>query len=139
MSFDFNDGGFADSRSRDISKTGSAKGFQNKGSTPAKGFQNIPERKEPKGNQGAFQLSTSVGMGDTYLGRTERLHKRRPSPRREMMIPWRIILMIVGVLIIATMLWVCRDAISAFLSQVLSWVITIIVIIFLVKLFIFRR
>ncbi len=139
MSFDFNGEGAAGNRGDNMPKTGLEKGFQNTEGTPEKGFRNIPARKEHGGNLGVFQRSTPVRIGNTYSGRTGRFRRRRPSLKREIMIPWRIILTIAGILVLVAVLWVGRDAISAFLSQVLSWIITIIVIILLIRFFIFRR
>lgn len=141
MPFDFNEKKSPmDSQGANTPKTSSTRGFQNSGGTSAGGFTNFPERKKTNSDLETFKTpSTYTHTGTTYSRRTRRTQRNRPIQRREIVVPWRAILIVVGILIIIAALWVNRDAITAFLSQILSWVITIIVIIFLVKLFIFRR
>lgn len=65
--------------------------------------------------------------------------RRAPSPGPAFSIPWNIVLWVVGILAVVAGLWIFRDAISAFLSQVLSWVITILIILAIIRFFFFPR
>lgn len=141
MPFDFNgDEGKNNKKSGNgMYKAGVPHGFQNTESTSARGFQNTPARKNP-GNP--YPLSSSAQKEDTYWkrgGNVRRTQEKRSVPRGNIIIPWRVILMMIGVALFIAVLWIYRDAISAFLAQVLSWVITILIIVFLVKILIHRR
>lgn len=120
-------------------KTSVPHGFQNTGSTSAKGFQNAPVRKNPGNLYPPSSLAQKEDISWKREGNARRTREKRSVPRGNIIIPWRVILMIIGVVLFIAVLWIYRDAISAFLAQVLSWVITILIIVFLVKMFIHRR
>lgn len=105
------------------------------------GFQNRPELNK---NVGAFEASRPV-VSSSNGYRTNNKVPRRPvqrrvsSPANRFWIPWNIVFPIIGIILAIVLCWVFRDEITAFLSQVLGWIITILIIIFLIKYFIFPR
>lgn len=109
-------------------------GFQNKPS----GFQNRPERKTGiSGNTSLTPVSNSPARS------TPRVPVKRPATHRRGgnndfgTIPWNVVLPIIGLVALVILCVVFRDAITEFLVQVLTWIIMILVIIFLVKWLIF--
>lgn len=101
------------------------------------GFQNHPERKSNTTSE-VKPSNTPVSTG--YKPSIKGPH--RPSARRttagfsDFSIPWKIVLPIIILFIVLTICWIYRDAITSFLTQLLTWVIIIVVIIFLIRWFI---
>lgn len=103
------------------------------------GFQNKPEVKN--GGGGTSPTITP----DNENGRRKTTGSKRPSTRQRStgagnaQIPFGLLFTILGIAAVIICLWVFRDPISAFLTQVLTWVITVLIIIFLIKWFIFPK
>ena len=54
-------------------------------------------------------------------------------------IPWRIIFIIVAVLVLLIFLWIFREEITLFLTQLVVWVIIIVALVYIVKRILFGR
>ena len=113
------------------------------GNTPSVqngGFQRTPTPRRPDPTPTVPDVSIdsgySSGMGQGQNWNNHR--QRRSGPvRAGFDIPWRII---IPVLLIAAAIALCviyRDSITAFLSQILVWVFTIIVIVLLIRWLLF--
>lgn len=109
-------------------------GFQNKPS----GFQNRPESKA--GTSGNTSLTP---VNHSPARSAPRAPVKRPATHRRGVsndfgaIPWNVVLPIIGLIALVILCVVFREAITEFLVQVLTWIIMILVIIFLVKWLIF--
>ena len=103
------------------------------------GFQNRPEVKSGGG------VIMPLVIPENGNRRPKTTSPKRPSTRQRVstiwdtQIPFDLLFKIMGIVIVIICLWVFRDPISAFLTQVLTWVITVLIIIFLIKWFIFPR
>lgn len=103
------------------------------------GFQNRPEVRSGGG------VTPPSATPDNGNGRRKTAGPKRPSTRQRSsgagntQIPVGLLFTIIGIVVVIICLWVFRDPISAFLTQVLTWVITILIIIFLIKWFIFPK
>ncbi len=126
------------------------------------GFQNKPTRRDDyrdSGYQGAgYQNDDYRDCQNTSL-EPRRSHddyaisaptpqpQRRSAPKRppvrraptsSFSIPWNTVLPIIGIICVILFLYLFRSEISAFLSQILSWAITIIIIVLIFR-WLFRR
>ena len=103
------------------------------------GFQNRPEMKSGGG------VTPPSVTPDNRNGRRETVFPKRPPTRQRTIntenirIPFGLLFTILGIAVVIICLWVFRDPISVFLTQVLTWLITILIIIFLIKWFIFPQ
>ena len=90
------------------------------------GFQNPPQvgRAAPYRPDSGDHLYTPTPRPSPY---------RKPRVRRNVEIPWNILLPILGVILILVFLYVFRNEITAFLSTLLSWVIVLIIVIAILK------
>ena len=101
------------------------------------GFRDTPTPRRPDAVPDVPALSDEQSC---YPGRGQNWNTARTKrgiPAGGIDIPWRIV---IPVLLIAAAIALCviyRDSITAFLSQILVWVITIIVIVLLVRWLIF--
>lgn len=111
------------------------------------GFQNMPGRRDDYRDSGNTCLQPRPSYDDYALSTpvqppqrrdTVRRPHVRSAPRESFSIPWNTLVPIIGVLCAILFLYLYRNEISAFLSQILSWVFTIVVIVLIFKL-IFRR
>ena len=159
MAFDFKGGGASAPRPNNTS-TGSGSNYPSSlnniprpgGSNPSSipkpadtsatrnaGFQNRPEVKRGGG------ITPPAVTPDNGNGRRKTTGPKRPSTRQRSsgtgntQIPFGLLFTILGIAVVIICLWVFRDPISAFLTQVLTWVITVLIIIFLIKWFIFPK
>lgn len=104
----------------------------------AGGFQNRPQRRESSGGS-MKPAPREPNRPANSRGISRPPVRRAPSAYSSFSIPWNIVFWVLGILAVVVGLWVFRDAISAFLSQVLSWVIMILVILGIIRLFLFPR
>lgn len=96
------------------------------GNVPNHGFQDRPEvrpeRQQP----------------ERYGPPTQRRNRgRHRMPGRSYSIPWNIIVTIMAIAVILILCWTFRDLISAVLAQIFAWVIIILIIIYVIKKFLF--
>ena len=102
------------------------------------GFQNQPERRS--GSRGNKGVSSSSSQSTGYTPRKTGIKPpsiHRPSSGTN--IPWSSLLIIIGIIAIIAFCWIFREAITDFLMQLLTWVIIILIIIFVIKWFIFPK
>lgn len=150
MAFDFNGGGgFSPDNNTSPGFGGGSSGFGNppssSGSDNSFGSRNggFTDTPEVESGGGAFPPIVPPGVGS---GQRHPYRKRRQRTRRSFslganfpQVPFGVLMSILCVIVVVVCLWVYREAISAFLAQVLSWIITILIIVFLVKWFIFPK
>lgn len=104
------------------------------------GFQGTPTPRRPDAAPTVPAVNDDQGFNGFNRGQNWSAPQRKhniPAGGYGVNIPWRII---IPVLLIAAAIALCviyRDSITAFLSQILAWVITIIVIILLIRWLIF--
>lgn len=104
------------------------------------GFQDRPERKKDTGTLVPSRQISSDSNERRWQGKERKSTTRRTySPVNEFHIPWNIILPLIGIVVIVAFCWIYREAITDFLMQVLNWIFIILLIIFLIKWFIFPR
>lgn len=102
------------------------------------GFSNRPENRSGSNNDTAMRP-----VRNSPTRSTPRAPAKRPATQRSSSggyfasVPWRIVPPIIGIIILVILCVVFREAITAFLTQVLAWIIIILIIVFLVKWFIF--
>ena len=147
MAFDFNDSsrssGRRSSGSRgfpDFDQSGDSSNPFDDFDEPAgggTGFRNKPSRRSRPS-----QDTDMVPFGDDSRTPGSRVPSRRTSTRRRSGvslpdIPWRTLMPLIGIILAVVLCVIYRDAITSFLAQVLSWLITIGIIILLFKWLIF--
>lgn len=131
MAFDFKNSSNSTKKYKDPL---SGSEYSDSGNSTNIGFKNIP----------------TVKSSDSYLTSSPSTNTRRTNSRRtsspytsyrrsSIEIPWRLVIIVLTIVIIISCLWVYRDVITAFLMRLLSWVITLLIIVFLIKWFIFPR
>lgn len=108
--------------------------------TPPKstGFRNQPERRS--GSSGNTGLSPASPQQTGYTPRKTGIKPpsvHRPSSGSK--ISWNALLPIIGIIAIIAFCWIFREAITNFLMQLFTWVIIILIIIFVIKWFIFPK
>lgn len=108
------------------------------------GFQNRPgQRKHDRHGDSPLSVHTRSSQmrdrSDSGESRRNLPQRRRPDRRLDVRIPWEIVLPLVCVIVAVTMIWVFRDAITAFLSQLLSWAVMIVILVFIIKKMIFPK
>ena len=141
MPFDFqSDSSRTKSRSFDDF---SSDGFSSDGFSSSGGFRDMPsfgrddDADERPASRDDFSLTDRFDRSSQprRAPRTPRV-SRRPS---DFQFPWRIVLPVLAVIGIVVLCVVYRDAISAFLSQVLAWVLTVVIILLILRWLIFPR
>lgn len=143
MAFDFNNTPFKKKESDPLdysypsSSTSAPRGPQGAGpvSNPfgtglSSGFQNVPTRGP---DQSPIQKPNFVQPPQVY----DPPSVKQKRPPLNMNIPWRAILPVVLAIVVLAFLYVNRYAITAFFSQLISWIVTIVVLIIIFKLLIF--
>lgn len=104
------------------------------------GFQNRPGQRKHAPASPPSARPSYPRRDKGRRNRTGIYPSQRNSYRRTgFQVPWERLLPIIGILAVIAMLWICRDAITEFLSQILSWVVTLVVIVFIIKCFLFPR
>ena len=93
------------------------------------GFQNRPgQRKHNSYGDSPLSAHTTSSQTRGRINSREpgrNLPKRRSNRRIDVRIPWEIVLPLLCVIAAVAMIWIFRDAITAFISQLLSWAIMI--------------
>lgn len=119
------------------SDTSSASSMSTQSPHKSTGFQNQPVRRSSSGNA---EMTPSFSQKTGYSPRKTKI--KPPSVHQSssgMNIPWNILLPIIGIIAVVIFCWIFREEITNFLMQLLTWVIVILVIIFIVKWFIFPK
>lgn len=119
------------------SDTSSASSMSTQSLHKSTGFQNQPVRRSSSGNTG---MNPSFFQKTGYSPRKTKIQP--PSVHQfssGMNIPWNILLPIIGIIAVVTFCWIFKEEITNFLMQLLTWVIVILVIISIVKWFIFPK
>lgn len=159
MAFDFKGGGASTPRPNNTSSSSGSNYPSSLNNIPRPGGNNLSSIPRPTDTSAArntgFQNRPEVKSGggvtppsvtpDNGNGRRKTTSPKRPSTRQRTtntgntQIPFGLLFTILGIAVVIICLWIFRDPISAFLTQVLTWVITILIIIFLIKWFIFPK
>lgn len=140
MAFDFNGG----SRSQKPSASGHSNYSAHSSSAPhpsgspvlkPSGFQNRPKLKKDAGALRPSRPAASSSNGRRPNGNIHKrpMQRRMSVPMERFQIPWSIVFPIIGIILAVVLCWVFRDEITAFLTQVLAWFITILIIISIIK------
>lgn len=112
-------------------------------SSSSGGFKNTPETRDNSGKTGGSSPQNLSSFNDRQKG-TSSLGQI-PNNSREVrrvdsyQIPWRIVFPIIAIIAIAVVGFVFRDAITSFLAQVLTGLLSILIIIVIIKWLIFPR
>ena len=140
-------GGFSGFQNRPTGFSGTASRFQDRpNNTPDRqtGFQNKPSgfQNRPESRSGTNGGTSLTPVKKSPVRSAPRTPAKRPATHRGggsgmPAIHWNMVIPIIGIVILVVLCVVFREAITEFLVQVLTWVIMILVIIFLVKWFIF--
>ena len=94
-----------------------------------RGFQNPPHMKR------ADPYAPDYAKTHSYSPNTQPQPYRRPKAYRNVEIPWRYILPVLGVILLVVVLYIFRNEITSFLSMLLSWVIVLVIVVAILKSF----
>ncbi len=111
--------------------------------SPSSGFKNAPTVRDDSSRPSVSPPENLPALNDRqrYSSTLQKTPTRVRSNHRQAgsQIPWRIVLPIIAVIALVVLCFVFKDAITSFLSQVLAWVIIILIIIAVFKWLIFPR
>lgn len=140
MAFDFKGGGSSGSGAP-FPPSSSGGGFRNKPSgfsgrpgedRPSPGFQDRPGRSMPPPDS-ARRTAPSGEPRPRSAAPARRPPVRSRAPRMAFSLPWNRLLPVLAVLALLVVCFVFRAAIKAFLMELLTWAITLLVVIFIFK------
>ena len=141
-------GGFSGFPNRPTGFSNTPSGFQDRpNNTPDRqtGFQNKPTgfQNRPESRSGANGGTSLTPVNNSPVRFAPRTPTKRPAAHRGggigmPSIPWNVVIPIIGIVILVVLCVVFREAITEFLVQVLTWIIMILVIIFLGEMVHFR-
>lgn len=143
MAFDFNSGRTVQDAGDTSFRTGAEHSFCDdpfagtRSSAPkSAGFQNYPEKRKDLAVKNGSRPNAPVPSGNRGKA------YRRPSVKWSSylsVLPWDRILIIAAVIAAVAFCWIYREAITAFLTEVFTWVILIVIMVLLLKWIIFGR
>jgi hypothetical protein len=108
------------------------------GKSHSGGFQNRPERRDPSA-KAQVPVPAPPSRRASERGPSRPPVHRAPLTGLPSSIPWNFVITVLGIIAVVVFLWLFRDVITAFLSQVLSWILTIVIILGILKFFLFPR